>query len=132
MIIGLWLKGLPHELSLAMRACNLCKIEKPEEAFSPKGFRKYIRRECKECQSYQAIKRRYGLSKEDLVSLKEKQNFSCALCKQVCKLSVDHNHSTGAVRGLLCALCNNFLGKVEKDPTILERTKAYLCTHGLI
>lgn len=46
--------------------------------------------------------------------LSDKQNGCCALCKKPessfkMRLSVDHNHKTGQVRGLLCYRCNKFI-----------------------
>ena len=39
---------------------------------------------------------------------------TCAICKRQRKLVVDHNHITGAVRGLLCQPCNVLVGYVEE------------------
>lgn len=57
-------------------------------------------------------KRYYGISMAQYLELLEKQNNSCALCGCVPKkhLSVDHDHKTGKVRGLLCLKCNSSLG----------------------
>jgi hypothetical protein len=41
-------------------------------------------------------------------------------------LSVDHNHTTGAVRGLLCANCNLAIGYANDDPVVLRKAIAYL------
>ena len=59
------------------------------------------------------------------------QNFSCKICKKHlsdCKkaLSVDHNHSTGEVRGLLCQHCNTVLGMALDDIKILQKAIEYL------
>jgi recombination endonuclease VII len=76
------------------------------------------------------LKYRYGLSKEDYERMLDEQGGVCAICgsapdKQ--RLSVDHNHGTGKVRGLLCHKCNLALGVIEsaKYPdylSYLERT----------
>lgn len=56
------------------------------------------------------------MSREDYENLLQKQNNVCALCKGTNgknKLHIDHDHETGAVRGLLCAKCNSLLGLVD-------------------
>lgn len=42
------------------------------------------------------------------------------------ELSIDHCHTTGKVRGLLCRQCNIALGKFKEDVTILQSAIAYL------
>jgi hypothetical protein len=59
------------------------------------------------------------------------QNGCCAICgvhqSEVSKrFSVDHNHSTGKVRGLLCNHCNRGLGHFRDDPMLLEFAAQYL------
>jgi hypothetical protein len=65
--------------------------------------------------------RLYGLTVEGYDELEKKQSGLCALCDRpeamACrkfKLSVDHDHETGRVRGLLCNACNVGLGRIEK------------------
>jgi hypothetical protein len=43
---------------------------------------------------------------------------------------VDHNHKTGAVRGLLCCKCNFILGHADDDVGILRRAISYLTLYG--
>src|SRR4051812_12621786 len=56
----------------------------------------------------------YGLEKGQYAELYEFQGGHCALCRRATgasrKLSVDHDHATGRVRGLLCRPCNTLLG----------------------
>jgi hypothetical protein len=64
------------------------------------------------------VKRKYGLSEKDFISLRERQMNCCALCgkhrsKQKRDLHVDHDHETGRVRGMLCTCCNVRLGWFE-------------------
>ncbi len=65
------------------------------------------------------LKAKYGITTEDYNRMKTEQNNCCAICgehednlKRI--LCVDHCHSTGNVRGLLCDTCNKFLGFYEK------------------
>jgi hypothetical protein len=73
----------------------------------------------------------YGLSNEDYQQLLADQAGRCAICKQLATklLHVDHNHTTGRVRGLLCQRCNLLLGSYEKvvgDREYLEAISSYL------
>lgn len=71
------------------------------------------------------IKNRYGLTIEQYESMKISQHNACAICGQVKKLLVDHDHTTGQVRGMLCAGCNSGLGHYER-PGWPEMADAYL------
>ena len=59
----------------------------------------------------------------------EAQRGRCAICGQppkVRKLNIDHDHVTGAVRGLLCAKCNRGLAWFRDTPRFLEGAAIYL------
>lgn len=81
-------------------------------------------------QAFKArIKRKYGLEYADYTHMLEKQNNKCFLCENPPsknKLHIDHCHKTLKVRGLLCAPCNWFLGKVDNDATLLEKMRIYV------
>lgn len=76
------------------------------------------------------LKQKFGITKEIYDSMLSEQNGVCAICEKTCKsgrrLAVDHCHSTGKVRGLLCIKCNNTLGKVDDNVNILRRMIGYL------
>jgi hypothetical protein len=72
--------------------------------------------------------RKYKISLSDRENMFNEQQGKCALCYQPegkFKLHVDHNHQTGKVRGLLCHQCNWYLGKIDKDPLLLNRIEKY-------
>ncbi len=73
--------------------------------------------------------RRYGLSEADYQKLLTQQNGVCAICGQAptkAPLSVDHDHATNKVRGLLCINCNMALGQMNDNPEWLRRAADYL------
>lgn len=43
---------------------------------------------------------------------------------------VDHDHTTGQIRGLLCQGCNKGIANFQDDPALLHQAIAYLHTHG--
>jgi hypothetical protein len=53
----------------------------------------------------------------------DNQNGLCAICMKNDELVIDHNHETGAVRGLLCKKCNFGLGLFKNSDNILFAMK---------
>lgn len=130
-----------------MKVCKKCGIEKSLDSyFKNKKGKLGLRSECKECtklfkannpeiKAGHLLKWRYGISLDDYLSLLKKQNNSCAICgTSACesgnKFSVDHNHLTGQVRGLLCNPCNNGLGRFRDNPEIIKTAYQYLIEKG--
>lgn len=72
----------------------------------------------------------YGLEKGDYARLYEFQGGLCALCRRATgasrRLSVDHDHATGDVRGLLCRPCNTLLGHARDRLSFFRRCIGYL------
>jgi len=72
-------------------------------------------------------KHMYGLSHDDFVVLLQSQNGRCAICTGVLENPfVDHDHTTGAVRGLLCPPCNKAIGFFRDRVDLLTQAIAYL------
>lgn len=77
------------------------------------------------------LQRLYGISIEDYNNLFESQKGCCAICGEhqanlKTSLSVDHNHITGEVRGLLCKPCNMAIGIFKDDIQIAIAAVDYL------
>lgn len=73
--------------------------------------------------------RMYGLSEESFNALLKEQRGQCAICLGPFNRKgpqIDHCHTHGHVRGLLCTLCNTALGKMRDDPERLRRAAAYV------
>jgi Autographiviridae endonuclease VII len=69
-----------------------------------------------------------GFSGQDYDALFLKQGGACAVCgnQQKCYLHVDHDHTTGVVRGLLCSDCNTALGHLHDSPEIICNLLQYI------
>jgi Recombination endonuclease VII len=81
--------------------------------------------------------KKYGITLEVYTAMYNNQKGVCAICTlpeksmdsltgQIRYLSVDHCHTTGVVRGLLCSLCNSAIGKLKDDPRLLRKAALYL------
>lgn len=72
--------------------------------------------------------KKYGLTMEQYEAMAASQQGICAICNKPPKriLFIDHCHTRGKVRGLLCSSCNTALGLFFDDVDSLERAKEYL------
>ena len=75
--------------------------------------------------------RQYGITLEEYRDLEQEQNFSCAICEKLSSecnkgLHVDHCHSTGKIRGLLCSKCNTAIGLLDDKPDRVHKVMNYL------
>lgn len=62
-----------------------------------------------------------GLSPEEIKQLRVQQNNCCAICEDPDPSDLDHCHSTGAVRWLLCKHCNRALGAFRDRPDLMRK-----------
>jgi|SRR3972149_3232746 len=92
------------------------KKELPSQ--SPEAFRR------------RSLKKNYGLTVEEYDLLLVKQDNVCAICRKVCRthsfLSIDHCHTTGKIRGLLCNDCNRGIGLLKDNVENIKRSLEYL------
>lgn len=74
---------------------------------------------------------KYGITKEAFNEMLISQNRECAICK--CNIDdsshIDHCHSSGNVRGLLCRSCNHGLGNFKDSVNNLSNAIKYLYTN---
>jgi hypothetical protein len=79
-------------------------------------------------------KSKWGLTPEQYETLLAKQHNSCAICG--CDLMqinpkyrhIDHNHTTGEIRGILCHSCNMGIGCLKDSQELLTAALHYLTT----
>lgn len=113
--------------------CRECTDKTQEEKRAQPGYKEYLRG--------WMLQSRYGLTLETFDALLESQGGVCLICyvhldSEATRTArgrkgflgiphVDHDHSTGKVRGILCGACNTRLGVLEKVDWV-ERATAYL------
>lgn len=107
--------------------CRTCYNKTPERAAAIKKY-------TDENATRDRLKSRYGLTLEQWEMLDRAQHGLCAICGQpprgkMKRLSVDHNHETKTVRGLLCITCNRALGWLD-NPDWLAKAQAYLAQYA--
>lgn len=78
------------------------------------------------------LKNKYGITPGDYYRMLAEQDGRCAICLSDTdsygrsKFSVDHDHETGEVRGLLCTHCNRAIGLFGDNAERLTRAANYL------
>lgn len=82
---------------------------------------------------------RYGLTEEAFLALQTAQGGKCAICGRPdsgtalhSRMSIDHDHRTDLIRGLLCQPCNQGLGAFYDRPQSLAAAIQYLAKWGII
>lgn len=118
------------------KECRICQTTKPlSEYYYRKDSGKH-RSECAECLIELTKYRAYGVCNVKYDEMLVKQHGGCAICgskfdnTRFRKLSIDHDHRTGAVRGLLCSNCNTSLGLMKDSPERLQAAIDYLNRFG--
>lgn len=70
---------------------------------------------------------RYGLTPENVIEMALEQNNTCKICSSILTSPhIDHCHTTGRVRGILCSSCNLALGLFKDNTEILKSAIKYL------
>lgn len=120
------------------------RIDNPEkwEAEYKRQYRK-LRENQGELLSLKKVCNARGISVDRYLKMLEEQDFRCAICRQeeTCKdprhervrrLSIDHCHRLGVVRGLLCHSCNTGIGKFKDDTMIMKSAIEYIHNNGWV
>lgn len=82
----------------------------------------------------QILLRSFGITLEQYNAMNEAQSGLCAICNRppitkASRLSVDHCHETGKIRGLLCTRCNTGIGMLGDSIQYVESALLYLVSH---
>jgi Recombination endonuclease VII len=128
------------------KACSRCKEIKPfSEFYKDKQHVTGYKSACKVCagkdftnwrsSNLEAIRktdrvkhyvRKYKLSIKEAESLVENRVGVCTICSTVAPLVVNHCHTTGEARGLICSACNSMLGYSRDNKATLKAAILYL------
>jgi hypothetical protein len=135
-------KRKPNGLESQCKVCSneqvrRYRLENPETvaAIQRRSYRKNV-----ESIRAQKLRLRYGITVAEYEQRLTEQGGTCAVCqgpntgnsmngKPHEVFAVDHDHETGAVRGLLCQPCNRGLGNFRDQPELLRRAIDYLNSH---
>lgn len=134
-----------------LKYCPKCNTEKELELFNKHTKEgDGLQRLCRDCQKASNkkylstdkgatttrqghLRRKYGIDLQIYEDLLISQGNKCKICgvgsnpdSRANYLVVDHSHTTGEIRGLLCTKCNALLGLAQDREDILEEAKQYL------
>jgi hypothetical protein len=111
--------GQPKYNRKAVYKGTTCDVTSCESEAEAKGM----------CNSHYRAWRRFGVTAAQYNEMYSSQNGRCAIClgeENNKRLSVDHCHQSGNVRGLLCSNCNLGIGKLQENTDNLLRAIDYL------
>ena len=124
--------------------CKKCSDNLPLNNFYFNKNGKYKRQNvCKKCMNIydyktdknSKLKRAYGITLDEYEKLLSKQDKKCAICgidsngkyrNKPRAFAVDHCHTTGKIRGLLCSDCNTGIGLLKDNINFLQSAIKYL------
>jgi hypothetical protein len=118
-----------------MKLCTNCGQTKPHSEFNknttkPDGFQSF----CRPCQREHNFLGTYNLTLEEIDAMLVVQNNQCTICftpfTEEKPPNVDHCHTSGKVRSMLCTKCNTALGLVDEDPAKMKRMIDYIENHA--
>jgi len=134
-------------LNPTVKTCYACKTEKPVTDFYKSNVNFY-QKECKDCNRTRKykwhqtelgklssantkLKRRFGITLDQFNEMYKKQEGKCLICgvnESILghRLAVDHCHTTGKIRGLLCKSCNMGIGNLKENIDNLQNAIKYL------
>lgn len=124
------------------RFCDSCKKTRKLKTFGDwakhnKTHRKKWQKEYQQTNTYKSnlMLRTYGITQEEYNEMLKEQDYSCAICQThqdefENRLSIDHNHNTGSIRGLLCSNCNTAIGLLGDNLESIQKALDYLKVLG--
>jgi CRISPR/Cas system-associated protein Cas10 (large subunit of type III CRISPR-Cas system) len=115
-----------HRPGKPVSQCTKCRV-----AYN-KAYRAKNKEKVGDIERRSKLKMAYGITPEQYDTLLAQQNGKCAICLaktpggRTKMFFIDHCHTTGNVRGLLCMRCNTGLGLFLDNPKFLSKAISYL------
>lgn len=120
-----------NEEARLYRLKRIAEAEAGGRAFKASGSYDYKR------ERASRIKKEYGITMQAAEAMLSAQGGGCAICAKPLSIAqegkaaadyshVDHCHTTGKVRGILCNNCNHGIGKFMDNPDLLRAAANYL------
>lgn len=119
--------------SIETKFCSSCGETKNVSCYQKnKRHKDGLQTWCADCQNRWVYKQKCDVTyHQERNDRRKEQKGCCAVCGRQetqfeIKLSLDHNHKTGQIRGLLCVRCNLLVGAMENRIQIIDEARAYL------
>lgn len=123
-----------EEILQSTKVCRDCKEEKPIEEFAVN--RKFYREDLPEkhtilrrpsCNACRDKKKKISSKAKKLY--KKPQSLVCPICRDSVSgeyARLDHDHTTGTIRGWICDNCNTAIGKLKESPEVIQRALTWI------
>jgi len=133
-----------------LKVCSSCRSELPLARFNKnRSTKDGLQNQCSDClkesrrkwreanpdrHRARHVKNRYGIGQVEYDEMVAEAAGLCPVCHEpppspLKALDLDHDHATGAIRGLLCRGCNLALGGARDNPQILRDLADYVEAH---
>ena len=128
----------------AEKHCPGCDQTLPADAFYRWSYSKDgLAGQCRQCRRVARAEQRYGISHAEVMNMFEAQGRKCAICEisvvwqdsnnqEPTTACIDHCHTEGHVRGILCSQCNRAIGLLRDDPKITAAATKYLVETSVV
>jgi hypothetical protein len=120
-----WREKNPEKVKELNKRWRALRTPEALSAYDRESYRRYKRA--------LHLKNKFAITEEQYDGMMAAQNHKCALCDRTDsptkRLAVDHNHTTGKVRALLCDRCNRGIGLLDEDTARLRAAADYIERH---
>lgn len=122
-----WRKQNPEKV----KAQKLRTYDRHKEAAKRRSRKHYAENKARHVDS--KLRRTYGISLEERDRMLAAQGGKCAIvgCARPAR-DVDHNHTTGAIRAMLCSRCNRVIGMLGEDAGLCDGVSGYMRAYGCV
>lgn len=133
-------KAMKDGLNNVCKQCKSQYCKDNAEEYKRRNKAKYNTEKGRRMYRNCMYKSTFGITIEDYDKMYALQDGKCAICRKpettvmngkAINLSVDHDHSTGKVRGLLCRSCNHGIGNFLDNTELLHEAIKYIVRYGI-